>query len=366
MHHTYFVKWLKPLDIRLESANSSSGSDADVTADQTVPRLPASLGLDTADPALVDSITDGLVRVEGVLHTIVRSDVEFVNQAALHLVKAGGKRFRPLFTLLSAQFADGNTDEVITAAAAVELVHLATLYHDDVMDEATMRRGAKSVNARWDNTIAILTGDFLFAHASGLVADLGSEAARIIAETMGELVTGQMRETVGPADGDDPVDHYLSVIAQKTGSLIATAARYGGMFSRAAPEHTVALQRFGDLIGTAFQISDDIIDIASEADESGKTPGTDLREGIRTLPMLYALAQDPEPRLTELLAGPVTDDDEVEEALILLRKSTGLEQAVRTLGDYADRASAELATLPPCSARDALDMLARYVVARTR
>lgn len=341
-----------------------------MTADQTVPRLPASLGLDQADPALVDTITEGLTRVETVLRTVVQSDVDFVEQAALHLVKAGGKRFRPLFTLLAAQFgpdaAAGTTDEVITAAAAVELVHLATLYHDDVMDEATMRRGAKSVNARWDNTIAILTGDFLFAHASGLVARLGSDAARIIAETMGQLVTGQMRETVGPGPDDDAVRHYLSVIAQKTGSLIATSGRYGGMFSNAAPAHTEALHRFGDLIGTAFQISDDIIDIASPADESGKTPGTDLREGVKTLPVLYALAQDPDPRLAELLAGPITDDDQVDEALTLLRKSPGLEQAVRTLSDYADRARAELATLPPCSARDALDMLARYVVARTR
>ncbi|MFI7677706.1 polyprenyl synthetase family protein [Actinophytocola sp. NPDC049390] len=341
-----------------------------MTADQTVPGLPASLGLDQADPALVDTITNGLTRVETVLRSVVQSDVDFVEQAALHLVKAGGKRFRPLFTLLSAQFgpdeSTGTSDDVITAAAAVELVHLATLYHDDVMDEATMRRGAKSVNARWDNTIAILTGDFLFAHASGLVARLGSDAARIIAETMGELVTGQMRETVGPGPDDDAVRHYLSVIGQKTGSLIATSGRYGGMFSNAAPAHTEALHRFGDLIGTAFQISDDIIDIASPADESGKTPGTDLREGVKTLPMLYALAQDPDPRLAALLAGPITDDDDVDEALTLLRKSPGLEQAVRTLSDYADRARAELATLPPCSARDALDMLARYVVARTR
>ena len=339
-----------------------------MTADQTVPRLPASLGLDEADPELVETITSGLIKVEDVLRTVVRSDVDFVNQAALHLVKAGGKRFRPLFTLLAAQFGpgEGTNEEVITAAAAVELVHLATLYHDDVMDEATMRRGAKSVNARWDNTIAILTGDFLFAHASALVADLGSAAARIIAETMGELVTGQMRETVGPGPDDDPVQHYLDVIGQKTGSLIATAGRYGGMFSHATPEHTAALQRYGDLIGTAFQISDDIIDIASPADESGKTPGTDLREGVKTLPMHYALAQDPDPRLAELLAGPITDDDAVDEALTLLRKSPGLEQAVRTLGDYADRARAELEVLPPCSARSALDMLARYVVARTR
>jgi heptaprenyl diphosphate synthase len=347
------------------------GSDADVTADQALPRLPASLGLDRADPALVESVVGGLVRVEDLLREIVHSDVAFVNEAATHLVKAGGKRFRPLFTLLSATVSGEIDDDVVTAAAAVELVHLATLYHDDVMDEATMRRGEESVNARWDNTIAILTGDFLFAHASGLVADLGSDAARIIAETMGELVTGQMRETVGPLPGDDPVVHYLAVIGQKTGSLIATAGRYGGMFSGAPLEHIEALHRFGELIGTAFQISDDIIDIASPADESGKTPGTDLREGVLTLPMLYALSPEytggePDPRLRELLAAPVTDDDRVDEALTLLRKSPGLEQAVRTLTEYADRARAELTELPECPAREALDMLARYVVARTR
>ena len=347
------------------------GSDAVVSVDQAVPRLPASLGLDRADPALVESIGGGLVKVEALLRTVVRSDVEFVNEAATHLVKAGGKRFRPLFTLLSAAVSGDVTDEVIVAAAAVELVHLATLYHDDVMDEATMRRGEASVNARWDNTIAILTGDFLFAHASGLVADLGSDAARIIAETFAELVTGQMRETRGPAPDEDPVAHYLTVIAEKTGSLIATSGRYGGMFSGAPAEHIGALHRFGELIGTAFQISDDIIDIASPADESGKTPGTDLREGVLTLPMLYALSPEyaggePGPRLRELLAAPITDDDLVEEALVLLRKSPGLEQAVRTLAEYADRARAELKVLPESPAREALDMLARYVVARTR
>ncbi|OLF15312.1 polyprenyl synthetase family protein [Actinophytocola xanthii] len=342
-----------------------------MTADHAVPRLPASLGLDRADPELVETISTGLVKVEDLLHAVVRSDIEFVNEAATHLVRAGGKRFRPLFTLLAASVGGKINDHVVAAAAAVELVHLATLYHDDVMDEATMRRGSASVNARWDNTIAILTGDFLFAHASALVADLGSDAARIIAETMGELVTGQMRETVGPVEGDDPITHYLGVVAQKTGSLIATAGRYGGMFSGAPAEHTEALYRYGDLIGTAFQISDDIIDIASPADESGKTPGTDLREGVRTLPMLYALSSlhgpgEPDPRLRELLAGPLPDDEAVEEALTLLRKSPGLEHAVRTLTEYADRARAELVSLPEGPARDALDMLARYVVARTR
>ncbi|TCO65279.1 polyprenyl synthetase family protein [Actinocrispum wychmicini] len=329
-------------------------------------RLP--LGLSAADPDLVKSVTDALGDVEKILRGVADSDVSFIDEAALHLVNAGGKRFRPLFTLIAAHVADGATPEVVTASAAVELVHLATLYHDDVMDEATMRRGAASVNARWDNTIAILTGDFLFAHASGLVADLGTDAARIIAETFGELVTGQMRETVGPAPGEDPVDHYLSVIGQKTGSLIATAGRYGGMFSNAAPDQTEALYRYGKIIGAAFQISDDIIDIASPAAESGKTPGTDLREGVKTLPMLYALSVGgPEfERLSTLLAGPITDDAEVAEALDLLRGCKGMVRARETLEEYAERAHAALAPLPECPARDALELLTRYVIERSR
>lgn len=333
----------------------------------TIEDLRATVGLSIADEPLLRAIAGGLGDVEALLREVVRSEVKAVNDAATHLVEAGGKRFRPMFTLLASQFGVKQDDHVVIAAAAVELVHLATLYHDDVMDEATMRRGAVSVNARWDNTIAILTGDFLFAHASRLVADLGTDAARIIAETFGELVTGQMRETVGPVGGEDPVEHYLTVIAQKTGSLIATAGRFGGMMSGAPDEYIDALRRFGDIIGTAFQISDDIIDIASPSDESGKVQGTDLREGVRTLPMLYALA-DPatDPRLLELLQGPIDDDDLVGEALELLRSSAGLEQARATLSDYARRARAELAALPASPARDACESVADYLVARTR
>jgi heptaprenyl diphosphate synthase len=326
------------------------------------------LGLSAADPDLVRRVGLALTDVEKILHGVADSDVSFIDEAALHLVNAGGKRFRPLFTLIASHVADGALPEVVTASAAVELVHLATLYHDDVMDEATMRRGAVSVNARWDNTIAILTGDFLFAHASGLVADLGTDAARIIAETFSELVTGQMRETVGPAPGEDPVEHYLSVIAQKTGSLIATAGRYGGMFSNATPEQTEALYRYGKIIGAAFQISDDIIDIASPSEESGKIPGTDLREGVKTLPMIYALTID-EPasdRLTTLLAGPISDDAEVAEALELLRGSQGMVRSRETLEQYSQRAHAALAPLPDCPARDALELLTRYVIERSR
>ena len=189
-------------------------------------------GVELGDPDLTAATSAGLDRVEELLHREVTSGYHFVTETSLHLIDAGGKRFRPLFTLLGAQMGPRpDADDVITAAAVVELIHLATLYHDDVMDDATMRRGAQSANSRWDNSVAILTGDFLFAHASRLVADLGPEAVRIIAETFAELVTGQMRETRGPRPDDDPVEHYLTVIAEKTGSLIATSGRYGGMFS---------------------------------------------------------------------------------------------------------------------------------------
>ncbi len=324
-------------------------------------------GVELADPALRAALERGLTQVEELLHRELQSEFRFLTETSLHLVAAGGKRFRPLFTLLAGQFGadQGRTQDVVRAAAVVELVHLATLYHDDVMDEATMRRGAVSANARWDNTVAILTGDFLFAHASRLVADLGPEAVRIIACTFAELVTGQMRETTGPVPGADPVAHYLAVVAEKTGSLIATAGRYGAMFSGASQERIDALRRFGEKIGTAFQISDDIIDIASPAAQSGKTPGTDLREGVRTLPMLYALAEPGVDRLRVLLSGPLTDDTLIAEALHLLRSSPGFDRAVQSLRSYTDSARAELAVLPPGPAREALASVTTYLAART-
>jgi heptaprenyl diphosphate synthase len=325
-------------------------------------------GVQLADHGLARAIDEGLVLVEDLLHREVQSNYEFVTETSLHLIDAGGKRFRPLFTLLAGQVGPrAGSPDVVTAAAVVELIHLATLYHDDVMDSATMRRGAKSANARWDNSVAILTGDYLFAHASRLVADLGPDAVRIIAETFAALVTGQMRETKGPRPGEDAVVHYLAVVAEKTGSLIATAGRYGGMFAGCPPEQVAALQRFGEIIGAAFQVSDDVIDIASETEASGKTPGTDLREGVPTLPMLYAMQGDGEAaaRLRELLAAPLTDDALVDEALGLLRAGDGIPRARETLRDQARAAQAELAALPECPARDALASLTEFVVRRT-
>ena len=323
-------------------------------------------GIQLSDAELSARVSRGLVRVEELLERELISEFAFVTEAASHLMHAGGKRFRPLFTLVAAGIGPRpDSDEVVTAAAVVELIHLATLYHDDVMDEAEVRRGAKSANARWDNSIAILTGDFLFAHASRLVAGLGPDAVRIIAETFAELVTGQTRETVGPAPGEDPIDHHLQVLDEKTASLIDTCARYAGIFSGAPAEHVLALRRYGRAVGVAFQISDDIIDICST--DSGKTPGTDLREGVPTLPALYTLA-DPaaDPRLRELVSGPIRSEGEVAEAVALLTASPGMARARQTLAGYADAAATELTLLPDSSAKDALASLVRYVMDRTR
>ena len=312
-----------------------SGADDDhvspgVHASQYVGRVrtPATVvaGVDFGDAAFAQDVRDGVARIEDLMSTELGKADELMAEAVQHLFQAGGKRFRPLFTVLSAQLGpDPDAWQVTVAGAVIELVHLATLYHDDVMDEAQVRRGAPSANARWGNNIAILAGDYLFATASRLVSRLGPDAVRVIAETFAQLVTGQMRETRGAADHVDSVEHYLKVVYEKTACLIAASGRFGATFSGADDEQVERLSRLGGIVGTAFQISDDIIDIDSDPDESGKLPGTDLREGVHTLPVLYALRETgPDAdRLRELLAGPVEDDDELAEALSLLRGSHG-------------------------------------------
>ena len=323
------------------------------------------LGLGVLDPDLEAQLVAGMASVEVALRDAVRSDYPFVTEASRHLVDAGGKRFRPLLVLLAAQFGDPQAPGVVPSAVVVELTHLATLYHDDVMDEAALRRGAASANARWDNTVAILTGDFLFAKASDILADLGPDAVRIQAQTFERLCTGQIRETVGPQDGADPVAHHLRVLADKTGSLIATSGRFGAMMSGADPRIVETMTAFGERIGVAFQLADDIVDIASETTDSGKTPGTDLREGVPTLAGLMALSMDDDPRLGDLLTRPLDDDADHAEALARLRPHPALVAARDEARAWADGARELLADLPEGSPRDALSTLCDYVVTRT-
>jgi heptaprenyl diphosphate synthase len=324
-------------------------------------------GVDFGDAGFAASVRDGVARIEQLIETELQGADDLMTEAVLHLFEAGGKRFRPLFTVLSAQLGpQPDADEVTIAGAVIELVHLATLYHDDVMDEAQVRRGAPSANVRWGNNVAILAGDYLFATASRLVSRLGPNAVRIIAETFAQLVTGQMRETRGAANGVDSIEHYLKVVHEKTACLIGAAGQFGAMFSGADDDQVQRLSRLGGIVGTAFQISDDIIDIDSDPDESGKLPGTDLREGVHTLPVLYALRESgPEAdRLRKLLVGPVDDDAVVAEALTLLRASPGMAKAKDTVARYAAQAREELAALPDVAGRQALATLVDYTINR--
>ncbi|MFC8096610.1 polyprenyl synthetase family protein [Streptomyces sp. NPDC057301] len=327
-------------------------------------------GLSVRDQALEADVQAGLAAVEEGLLEATKSEVPFITEAAQHLVRAGGKRFRPLLVMLAAQFGDPYAPGVVPSAVVVELTHLATLYHDDVMDEAAVRRGVDSANARWGNSVAVLTGDFLFARASHTLADLGPEAVRVQAEAFERLVTGQILETAGPQDGRDPVEHYLDVLGGKTGSLVAVSCRFGAMMSGADETVVDVLTQYGERLGVAFQLADDVLDIASDSHESGKTPGTDLREGIPTLPVLrlreraerLGLAEDV--ALCELLDSDLTDDARHAEALAALREHPALEQARRDTVRYAEDARAALAPLADIGAKAALMELCDAVVHR--
>ena len=319
----------------------------------------------TRDEVFESSVRAQLELIEAALLKAAEADSDMVTEAAQHIIAAGGKRFRPLLVVLGSSLGPhAVTDDVVKAAVVVELTHVASLYHDDVMDEARIRRGSVSANSRWGNTVAILVGDLLFARASDIVAELGPEFVRLQARTFSRLVQGQIAETVGPS-GADPLDHYLRVVADKTGSLIATSALFGSKISGATAYLQRVMADFGEQIGVVFQLSDDIIDITS--DDTGKTPGTDLREGVPTLPTLLARrSADPaDARLLELLDCDLHDDDALGEVLDLLRRHRCIDEARSEVRRRAEAARVLLDPLPAGPARDALDDLCTTVVTRT-
>ncbi len=325
-----------------------------------------SLAQPAADPAFEALVRERLDAVEARLKTTAAAQTAFTTDAAQHLLSAGGKRFRPLLVVLASQLYPGADPSLVDRAAVVmELTHVASLYHDDVMDEAEVRRGVPSANSRWDNTVAIMVGDFLFARASSTVATMGTDYVLLQAETFARLVQGQIAETRGPDAEADPLDHYLDVVGDKTGSLIAASTVFGGMACGAPQQVLDSLAQYGEEIGVVFQLSDDLIDIAS--DTSGKTPGTDLREGVATLPvlMLRASAGPEDTRLLDLTSRPLTDEAEVAEALARLRAHPVLEQARAEVIRRAEVARSYLSRLPEGPARDALSALCDQVVSRS-
>jgi heptaprenyl diphosphate synthase len=320
------------------------------------------------DKNLIKSIQLGLENVETALLEAVTHTDPVANVTSKHLLEAGGKRLRPVLVLLGASLGDATNDEVIKAAVVVELTHLATLYHDDVMDRAPLRRGVPTAHEVWGNSVAILTGDLLFARASQIVSRLGGKALTLQADTFERLCLGQLHETLGPQNNEDPIEHYLQVLADKTGSLIAASAELGVVYGGAPEEYREPLRLYGEKVGVAFQLIDDVIDIIS--DESGKTPGTDLRAGVPTLPTLLVRAQaasDPKAlELVEIIDAGLEEDAQLAKAVELLRAHPALEEAYQIAKRWADEAVLALAPLPDSPVKDALRVFAEAVVERQK
>jgi heptaprenyl diphosphate synthase len=307
-----------------------------------------------------------MARVEELMRSHIKGDYPLVIETSRHLVEAGGKRLRPLLTLLAAQFGDPSNYDIIKAAVCCELTHLATLYHDDVMDDAVLRRGVISANKKWDNAVAILTGDYLFSKVSDMLADIGPEAVKLQAKTFERLVIGQIKETQGKSEGLTQIEHYMKVVADKTGSLIATSARFGALLSGANAQTVDSLTKFGEKIGVAFQVADDLLDISSDETASGKTPGTDLKEGVPTLVTLYVIAAN-NPADIDLIAklkGPISEND-LSGVINQLRFHKALTDVKDYLAKVAKEANDLLVDLPEGSAKEALKSLTFALVNRS-
>lgn len=344
--------------------------------------LSSSLGLgeklfaSSDERRFVDALEQGLELVESGLLAEMSFADEIADVTSRYLLEAGGKRVRPVLTLLTAQLGEGNNQDVINAAMAIEITHLASLYHDDVMDEAQVRRGVPSAQTVWGNSVAILTGDLLFARASKIGAALGERVLALQAATFERLVLGQLHETIGPREDEDPIEHYIQVLADKTGSLIAAAAQVGVIFSNADDSYKEPVTVFGEKIGIAFQLIDDVIDLASHVDDTGKTPGTDLRAGVATLPLLYlrrlARTDADADDLLRRLDRDVTaafygegDDDEITAAIGELRAHAVTQQTLDEAHRWSREAVEALAPLPEGPVKKALTRFAETIVERS-
>jgi len=322
---------------------------------------------------LIESVEAGLDRVDANLERELHVSDALADATSRYLFDAGGKRVRPMLALLTAHLGDGVTEDVVEAATALELTHLGSLYHDDVMDDADKRRGVPSAHSVWGNNIAILTGDLLFARASQIMARLGEGAIRLQANTFERLVLGQMHETVGPTDADDRVAFYLQVLADKTGSLIAAAAQSGIIFSNAPGEYEEPVRTFGEAAGVAFQLLDDVIDLSADPDETGKVPGTDLRAGVPTMPyLLLARRDDTEARalrdrIDEGVARIADGEDPalLDEPLAMLRTDRSTRETVELANAWSRDAIAALDPIPDGPVREALTRFAQAVADRS-
>jgi heptaprenyl diphosphate synthase len=322
---------------------------------------------------LLAAVEAGLKRVDVALEHELRSSDALADTTSRYLYDAGGKRIRPVLALLTSQLGDGATDRVIDGATALEMTHLGSLYHDDVMDAADKRRGVPSAHEVWGNSVAILTGDLLFSRASQIMARHGDRAIQLQADTFERLVLGQMHETVGPQEGDDRVAFYLQVLADKTGSLIAAAAQAGVIFSNGPEEFQQPMVVFGEKAGVAFQLLDDVIDLSADPAETGKVPGTDLRAGVPTMPYLVlsertdAASRVLRDRIDDGVARIADGADPalLDDALAELRDHEATQSTLDLAHSWSNEAIEALAPLPDGPVREALTRFAQAVADRS-
>lgn len=346
-----------------------------IAEDTATQALPMRLFRGAQDRRQAKALQDQLELIEAGLLENLGFASAVADAPARYLLDAGGKRIRPMLTLLASELGEGPNELVRQAAQAVEITHLASLYHDDVMDDAKLRRGVPAAQTVWSNSIAILAGDLLFARASTLVSGMGEEAILLQARTFERLCLGQLHETVGPQPGDEPIAHYLQVLADKTGALIACAARMGVMFGRGPIEYADPVMEYGERIGVAFQLIDDVIDLSPKKEQTGKRAGTDLRAGVATLPTLLLRERAAQGNVADaaLLASidagvqaiadgadPGLLDPEVE----ALRAHDVTRETEATARRWAEDAVRALEVLPKSSVKRALERMAESIVSR--
>lgn len=309
--------------------------------------------------AALEPIASDLERIEKIMIEVSAGATSFLTEFTTYLTRAGGKRLRPALTVLSSHIGSGPNPDVDVTAAAIEMTHLATLYHDDVIDEADVRRGVPSANENWGNKIAILAGDYLFARASKISAEVGGEVPEVLADAIAQVVQGQVTELESVYDPKRSEEKYLQTIHGKTASLLEACTWLGSSLGGCPQEVILQLRRFGIAFGLAFQVADDLLDLAASQEELGKPPGTDVRDGVYTLPVIFAAESDE--ALAAQLGTPEVDVDLVRQAVV----GTGAFHRARGVAiTYVEEALEALAKTPACDARTTLENLTRLVVDR--
>ncbi|MGE4271705.1 MAG: polyprenyl synthetase family protein [Desulfitobacterium sp.] len=315
---------------------------------------------------LFNQINSDLQRVEKELHAYIETDFPVLDQSAVQLLEAGGKRLRPAFTLLAGKFYGYPIDKLLPVAMALELIHMATLVHDDVVDASTTRRGRPTVKAKWGNIVSIATGDYLLAKALELLAQINHpDVSRILAEVSVEMSQGEIQQIKASNDINQNLKQYYYRIKRKTAMLISASCKLGAIVSSAPRREVWALGAYGHALGMAFQVVDDVLDVTAEASELGKPVGGDIRQGIMTLPLILALSRSKEKdQLREILTKTEKTDGEVTEAIRMIKESGAIEDSMRYVDLYINKANTRLQELPNVPTRKALVELASFVKAR--